>query len=62
MQKSARNPKDKHIGTIWFGFVQGLAEEEGPFSDIELKETKAWEIPSRNLHYAGKRHNRSIER
>ena len=43
--------------TIWFGFVQGLEEEWGDFSEGELKSLapRVWEIPKRNLPYSGRR-------
>lgn len=43
--------------TIWFGFVQGLEEEWGDFSQAELEalKPKVWEIPKRNLPYSGRR-------
>ena len=46
--------------TIWFGFVQGIEEEWGTWSEGELKELMAkgmvWEIPNANLPYSGRRH------
>ena len=41
----------------WFGFVQGLEEEWGYFSEAELKSlgAKVWEIPSKNLSFSGRR-------
>jgi len=43
--------------TIWFGFVQGLEEEWGDFSQAELEslKPKVWKIPRRNLPYSGRR-------
>lgn len=45
--------------TLWFGFVQGLEEEWGYFSEAELKplieKVKVWEIPKKNLAYSGRR-------
>lgn len=43
--------------TIWFGFVQGLEEEWGYFSQAEIEGLglKAWPIPAKNLHYSGRR-------
>jgi len=43
--------------TIWFGFVQGLEEEWGYFSQAEIEGlgSKAWAIPAKNLHYSGRR-------
>ena len=42
---------------IWFGFVQGLEEEWGDFSQAEIESLspKTWEIPNANLHYSGRR-------
>jgi hypothetical protein len=43
----------------WFGFVQGLEDEWGYFSETELeeleKEGKVWEIKKRDLLFAGRR-------
>jgi hypothetical protein len=43
--------------TIWHGFVQGLEEEWGDFSQAELEELKGkvWEIPKTNLVWSGRR-------
>ena len=43
--------------TIWFGLVQGLYEEWGDFSQAELESLhpRVWEIPRRDLPYAGSR-------
>lgn len=44
--------------TIWFGFVQGLEEEWGNFSEAELKSLgpmRVWEIPNKNLPWSGRR-------
>ena len=43
--------------TIWFGFVQGLEEEWGDFSQAELEALKprVWEIPPTNLPWSGRR-------
>ncbi|MCD6226014.1 hypothetical protein J7J95_02990 [bacterium] len=45
--------------TIWFGFVQGVFEEWGSWSEAELKEQikkgRVWEIPKANLPYSGRR-------
>jgi len=43
---------------IWFGFVQGLEEEWGNFSQAELEslgKMKVWEIRPRDLPSAGRR-------
>ena len=42
---------------IWFGYVQGLDEEWGYFSQAEIEslKPKTWEIPKENLHYSGRR-------
>lgn len=49
-----------YADTIWFGYVQGIEEEWGDFSQAELelliKEGKVWEIPKSNLPFSGKRH------
>jgi len=47
--------------TIWFGFVQGLFEEWGNFSQTELESIKpvVWEIPSENLPYSGRRQRKA---
>jgi len=43
--------------TIWFGYVQGIEEEWGNFSQAEIESMapKTWEIPKENLHYSGRR-------
>jgi len=43
--------------TIYFGLVQGLGEERGPFSQAEIERLrpKTWEIPKKNLPYSGRR-------
>ena len=43
--------------TIWFGFVQGLEEEWGYFSQAEIESLglKAWKIPAENLPHSGRR-------
>jgi hypothetical protein len=43
--------------TIWFGFVQGLEEEWGDFSQAELKSLKprVWELPKKALVWSGRR-------
>lgn len=44
---------------IWFGFVQGIEEEWGTWSEGELEEQikkgRVWEIPKANLPYSGRR-------
>ena len=42
---------------IWYGFVQGLEEEWGNFSqrEIESLAPKVWPIPRRNLSHSGRR-------
>ena len=42
--------------TIWFGYVQGLEEEWGYFSQAEIERLKprTWEIKKEDLVYAGK--------
>ena len=43
--------------TIWFGYVQGLEDEWGYFSQAEIEslKPKTWKIPKKNLPYSGKR-------
>ena len=43
--------------TIWFGYVQGLEDEWGYFSQAEIERLNpfAWEIPKKNLTYSGRR-------
>jgi len=43
--------------TIWFGFVQGLEEEWGDFSEAELRSlgNKVWPIKFQDLPHAGRR-------
>jgi len=43
--------------TIWFGYVQGIEEEWGDFSQAEIEslKPKTWEIPKRNLPWSGRR-------
>ena len=43
--------------TIWFGYVQSLEDEWGYFSQAEIErlKPKTWEIPNKNLPYAGRR-------
>ena len=45
--------------TIWFGYVQGLEEEWGYFSQAEIEslKPKTWEIMKKNLVYSGRRHD-----
>ena len=42
---------------IWYGFVQGLEEEWGYFSqgEIEALAPRTWEIPKTNLPHSGRR-------
>ena len=42
---------------LWFGFVQGMEEEWGTFSEAGLKAlgSQAWEIPQKNLSFSGRR-------
>lgn len=42
---------------IWFGFVQGLEEEWGDFSEAEIARlgNMAWPIKPQDLPYAGRR-------
>ena len=43
--------------TIWFGYVQGLEEEWGNFSQAEIESLApyTWPIPEKNLSYSGRR-------
>lgn len=43
--------------TIWFGYVQGMENEWGYFSQAEIERLNpfAWEIPKKNLVYSGRR-------
>lgn len=45
--------------TIYFGYVQGLEDEWGDFSEAELNgliaKNKAWRIPAKNLAFSGRR-------
>ena len=43
--------------TIWFGYVQGLEEEWGDFSEAEIRSlgNRAWPIKKCDLPYAGRR-------
>jgi len=43
--------------TIYFGLVQGFEEEWGYFSQAEIERLKprTWEIPKKDLVYAGRR-------
>jgi len=43
--------------TIYFGLVQGLEEEWGYFSQVEIESLrpKTREIPKKNLPYSGRR-------
>jgi len=48
--------------TIWFGYVQGLEEEWGDFSqaEIEALAPKTWEIKTQDLPHSGRRHNNKV--
>lgn len=48
---------DYNGAPLWCGFVQGLEEEWGDFSEAELKSLapRVWEIPLKNLPYSGRR-------
>ena len=43
--------------TIWFGYIQGLDEEWGEFSEAEIRAlgNLAWPIKACDLPYAGRR-------
>ena len=45
--------------TIWYGYVQGMEDEWGYFSQAEIERLNpfAWEIPKKNLAYSGRRHD-----
>ena len=49
--------------TIWYGFVQGLEEEWGEFSQAEIESLspKTWEIPQENLHFSGRRRRECVK-
>jgi len=49
---------DYNGAPLWFGFVQGLEEEWGDFSEAELIEMapKVWGIPKANWSYSGRRY------
>lgn len=56
-QTSVINGKDYPGDIIWYGYVQGLEEEWGYFSQKELElmgKHKVWKIPQKNLHYSGR--------
>ena len=41
---------------IWYGYVQGLVDEWGYFSEAELSLIPTvWEIPRKNLPWSGRR-------
>jgi len=56
-QDSVINGKVYKDDQIWFGFVQGLEEEWGYFSQAEIESLapKTWEIPKKNLVFSGRR-------
>jgi len=56
-QDSVINGKVYKDDQIWFGFVQGLEEEWGYFSQAEIESLapKTWEIPAKNLPFSGRR-------
>lgn len=58
-QKTLRADGRSVRDTIWFGFVQGLFDEWGTWSQAELEglmsKGKVWEIPAKNLPYSGRR-------
>ena len=43
--------------TIWYGYVQGMDDEWGYFSQAEIERLTpfAWEIQKKNLPYSGRR-------
>jgi hypothetical protein len=43
--------------TIWYGYVQGLEDEWGNFSQAELEDLKpkVWELPKKSLVWSGRR-------
>ena len=45
--------------TIWYGYVQGMENEWGYFSQAEIERLNpfAWEIPKKHLVYSGRRKN-----
>jgi len=56
-QDSIINGKVYENDKIWFGYVQGLCEEWGYFSEAEINslKPKTWEIPPLNIPYSGRR-------
>ena len=60
-QDSIINDKVVEADQIWFGFVQGLEEEWGYFSQGEIESLgkyKVWKIKACDLPHAGRRHQR----
>ena len=57
VQDSVIDGKVHEGDQIWFGFVQGLEEEWGNFSQAEIESLspKTWEIPKKNLPWSGRR-------
>jgi hypothetical protein len=49
--------KDYNGSPLWYGFVQGFAEEWGTFSQSELESMglKVWKIKDMDLPHAGRR-------
>ena len=39
---------------IYFGFVQGLEDEWGYFSESQLKSKSIWKVPKANFTFAGR--------
>jgi hypothetical protein len=56
-QDTVLNGHEYENDQIWFGLVQGHEEEWGYWSEGELESLRprVWEIPARDLPYAGRR-------
>ena len=56
-QDSVINGQVHKNDKIWFGYVQGLCDEWGYFSEAEINslKPKTWEIKPQDLPYAGRR-------
>lgn len=61
VQDSIINDCEVKDDPIWFGYIQGLEEEYGYFSQGELESLgryKVWRIKACDLPHAGRRHQR----
>ena len=56
-QDSVINGKVYEDDTIWYGYVQGIEDEWGYFSQAEIEslKPKIWKIKKTDLAYAGRR-------